>query len=94
MQEPEALHRHGRLTRYQATKARHASACSAAHSIHKHIYPARLCLVLCPQELSHQDIIRQLKLEHAKEITKLRQEFELQVCVAWVTGYVIATIRQ
>lgn len=34
----------------------------------------------CPalQELAHQDIIRQLKLEHAKEITKLRQEFELQ----------------
>jgi hypothetical protein len=31
------------------------------------------------QELAHQDIIRQLKLEHAKEITKLRQEFELQV---------------
>ena len=31
-----------------------------------------------PQELAHQDIIRQLKLEHAKEITKLRQEFELQ----------------
>lgn len=33
-----------------------------------------------PQELSHQDIIRQLKLEHGKEVTKLRQEFELQVC--------------
>jgi hypothetical protein len=31
------------------------------------------------QELSHQDIIRQLKLEHGKEVTKLRQEFELQV---------------
>eukprot|EP00798_Chlamydomonas_sp_ICE-L_P022027 gene22027-29087_t len=29
-------------------------------------------------ELAHQDIIRQLKLEHAKEITKSRQEFELQ----------------
>lgn len=31
-----------------------------------------------PQELAHQDIIRQLKLEQAKEVTKLRQEFELQ----------------
>lgn len=27
-------------------------------------------------ELSHEDIVRQLKLEHAKETTKLRQEFE------------------
>lgn len=31
------------------------------------------------QELSHQDVIRQLKLEQAKEVTKLRQEYELQV---------------
>eukprot|EP01023_Acetabularia_acetabulum_P030875 TRINITY_DN2907_c0_g1_i1.p1 TRINITY_DN2907_c0_g1~~TRINITY_DN2907_c0_g1_i1.p1 ORF type:complete len:471 (-),score=93.65 TRINITY_DN2907_c0_g1_i1:347-1759(-) len=30
------------------------------------------------QELSHQDIIRQLKLENSKQITKLRQEFENQ----------------
>ncbi len=29
------------------------------------------------QELSHQDTIRQLKVEQAKEVTKLRQEFEL-----------------
>ncbi len=36
-------------------------------------------VTLWPQELANQDIIRQLKLEHAKEITKLRQEFELQV---------------
>ncbi len=31
------------------------------------------------QELANQDITRQLKLEHAKEITKMRQEFELSV---------------
>lgn len=31
------------------------------------------------QELANQDIVRQLKLEHAKEVTKLRQEFSLQV---------------
>ena len=30
------------------------------------------------QELANQDTIRALKLEHSKEITKLRQEFELQ----------------
>lgn len=30
------------------------------------------------QELANQDIVRQLKLEHAKEVTKLRQEFSLQ----------------
>eukprot|EP00899_Mesostigma_viride_P016725 jgi/Mesvir1/25053/Mv11897-RA.2 len=28
-------------------------------------------------ELAHEDVVRTLKLEHAKEITKLRQEFEL-----------------
>lgn len=33
------------------------------------------------QELSHQDVVRQIKLEQAKEITKLRQEYELQVGV-------------
>ena len=30
------------------------------------------------QELANQDTVRSLKLEHSKEITKLRQEFELQ----------------
>jgi len=30
------------------------------------------------QELANQDTIRALKLDHSKEITKLRQEFELQ----------------
>lgn len=45
-----------------------------------HPHPQRnLKLVLKEQELANQDIVRQLKLEHAKEITKLRQEFELQV---------------
>jgi hypothetical protein len=38
-----------------------------------HGYPTR------PQELASQDVTRQLKLEHAKEITKMRQEFELSV---------------
>lgn len=37
-----------------------------------------LKLELREQELAHEDVVRQLKLEHAKEITKLRQEFELQ----------------
>ncbi len=40
--------------------------------------PQTSCTYPALQELAHQDIIRQLKLEHAKEITKLRQEFELQ----------------
>lgn len=31
-----------------------------------------------PQELASQDAMRSQKLEHSKEITKLRQEFELQ----------------
>lgn len=31
------------------------------------------------QELSHEEVIRQMKLEQAKEITKLRQAFDLQV---------------
>ncbi len=30
------------------------------------------------QELANQDTVRALKLEHSKEITKLRQAFELQ----------------
>ncbi|CAD7697580.1 unnamed protein product [Ostreobium quekettii] len=30
------------------------------------------------QELSHEELVRQMKLEQTKEITKLRQEFELQ----------------
>lgn len=29
------------------------------------------------QELAHAEMIRSLKLEQAKELTKLRQEFEL-----------------
>lgn len=28
-------------------------------------------------ELAHEDVVRSLKLDQAKEITKLRQEFEL-----------------
>lgn len=36
-----------------------------------------LKMELREQELAHEDVVRQLKLEHAKEITKLRQEFEL-----------------
>ena len=36
-----------------------------------------LKLDLKEQELTQEDIVRQLNLEHAKEITKLRQEFEL-----------------
>jgi hypothetical protein len=36
-----------------------------------------LKLELKEQELAHEDVVRQLKLEHAKESTKLRQEFEL-----------------
>lgn len=31
------------------------------------------------QELAHEELIRQMKLEQAKEITKLRQAFDLQV---------------
>ena len=43
-------------------------------------YNACCTPALCSlQELAHQDIIRQLNLEHGKEVTKLRQEFELQV---------------
>lgn len=34
------------------------------------------CAVL--QEVAHAEIIRALKVEQAKELTKLRQEFELQ----------------
>jgi hypothetical protein len=36
-----------------------------------------LKLALKEQELAHEDVVRHLKLEHAKESTKLRQEFEL-----------------
>lgn len=36
-----------------------------------------LKIELKEQELAHEDVVRQLKLEHAKESTKLRQEFEL-----------------
>jgi hypothetical protein len=28
-------------------------------------------------ELAHEDVVRSLKLDQAKEITKLRQEFQL-----------------
>jgi hypothetical protein len=34
-------------------------------------------LLLHPQELAHAEMLRALKLEQAKELTKLRQEFEL-----------------
>lgn len=34
-------------------------------------------LFLALQEVSHAEIIRALKVEQAKELTKLRQEFEL-----------------
>ena len=36
-----------------------------------------LKLDLKEMELAHEDVVRQLKLDNAKEITKLRQEFEL-----------------
>ena len=36
-----------------------------------------ICLPATSQELANQDINRQLKLEHAKELTKARQEYEL-----------------
>lgn len=35
-------------------------------------------LLLLLQEVAHAEIIRALKVEQAKELTKLRQEFELQ----------------
>lgn len=44
-------------------------------------HPARLfifCRRFVLQEASHAEIIRALKVEQAKELPKLRQEFELQ----------------
>jgi hypothetical protein len=34
-------------------------------------------LDLKEMELAHEDVVRSLKLDQAKEITKLRQEFQL-----------------
>jgi hypothetical protein len=38
------------------------------------------------QELSSVELLKQFRLENAKEISKLRQEFELQVRGARVVG--------
>ena len=45
----------------------------------------------CAQEVSQQEMVRALKVEQAKELTKLRQEFELaskelQVCPQLTRG--------
>lgn len=48
------------------------------YSAHIPAHPLLFRRLFVLQEVSHAEIIRALKVEQAKELTKLRQEFELQ----------------
>lgn len=57
----------------------HLIAATTAGASHACVLPCVLPVPPCaPQEVAHAEIIRALKVEQAKELTKLRQAFELQ----------------
>jgi hypothetical protein len=58
-----------------ALKLSHEAAQEEAAGLQKD--KRSLKLEIKESELAHEDVVRQLKLEHAKEITKLREAFEI-----------------
>lgn len=58
-----------------ALKLKHDESAKEATSLQQD--KRSLKLEIKESELAHEDVVRQLKLEHAKEITKLREGFEI-----------------